>query len=163
MSAPPGFSLDVIRGEDPDVGTGRIAVAGELDGAGAPTLLSAFHELVSSGGVQLLTLDLSRLEFIDSAGLRALIEIEHEAGRQEIAFDVRPAPEAVTRLLELAGVAQRLRLVGDGPGRQAESDFLERTDAEYTRDALAPSGPARRSGSSWVMRWSSLCWQASSS
>jgi anti-sigma regulatory factor (Ser/Thr protein kinase) len=68
-----------------------------------------------------------------------LIEIEHEAGRRKLPLVVVPAPEAVTHLLQVAGVAQRLRLVGDGPTRPAELDFLERTDTEYPPDTLAPS------------------------
>lgn len=139
MSSLPAFSLDVTPGDVGGAGTSELAVAGELDGVSAPALLNAFHELVSGGRVQRLTLDLGRLEFIDSAGLRALIEIEHEAERRQIPLVVVAAPEAVTHLLEVAGVAQRLRLAGDGPNRPAELDFLERTDAEYTPDVLAPS------------------------
>jgi len=137
VSSPPDFNLEVTRGEAG--GAGTIAVSGEVDGAGAPALLEAFHALASGDKVRSVTLDLSRVEFIDSAGLRALIEMQHEADWQEVTLDVVPAPEAVTRLLEVAGVAQRLRLVGDGPRRPVELEFLERTDAEYTPDPLAPS------------------------
>lgn len=139
MSSLPAFTLDITRAPAGRPGAAGIAVAGELDGATSPALLEAFHELVSRGGARRLTLDLAGLEFIDSAGLRALIEIDHEAERREVPLDVIPAPEAVTHLLELAGVAQRLRLVGDGPTRPADLDFLERTDAEYEPDDLAPS------------------------
>jgi anti-anti-sigma factor len=135
----PAFKLDITHGEEGSAGTTQIAVTGELDGASAPTLLEAFHELVSSGEARRLTLDLGHLEFIDSAGLRALIELEHGAERREIALVVVPAPEEVTHLLQLAGVAQRLRLVDDGPSGPAAWDFLERTDTEYTPDPLAPS------------------------
>jgi anti-anti-sigma factor len=117
----------------------QIAVAGELDGASAPALLEAFHNLVSGGELGHLTLDLAGLQFVDSAGLRSLIELQHEAHRRDVQLVVVPAPEEVTHLLELAGVAQRLRLVDEVPGRTPESDFLERTDAEYAADALAPS------------------------
>jgi anti-sigma B factor antagonist len=139
VSSPPDFSLDVTRGEAAGAGPAAIAVGGELDGASAPALLEAFHELVSPGEVHRLKLDLSRLEFIDSAGLRALIEIEHDAQRREVPLVLVPAPEAVTHLLEVAGVAQRLRLAGEDPNEQADRNFLERTDAEYTPDVLAPS------------------------
>ena len=138
MSSSP-FNLDIARGEEGGAGTIQIAVSGELDSASAPELLEAFLELALSGEAQQMTLDLGRVEFVDSAGLRALIAIEQEAGRRDIALAVIPAPEAVTQLLEVAGVAQRLRLVDDGPGPPRELDFLERTDSEYTPDALAPS------------------------
>jgi anti-anti-sigma factor len=139
VSSVPGFNLDIARGEEGSTGTFQFILAGELDGASAPELLEAFRELASSGEVQRLTLDLGRVEFIDSAGLRALIEIEQEAGRQDVPLVVVPAPEAVTQLLEVAGVAERLRLVDDGPSQPRELDFLERTDTEYPPDALAPS------------------------
>jgi anti-sigma B factor antagonist len=136
VSALPAFSLDIIRGERDSA---QLAAEGELDGASSPALLEAFHLLASGGKLQRLTLDLGRVQFIDSAGLRALIEIEHEADRQGVPLDVLPAPEAVTHLLQVAGVAQRLRLMPEGPGHPAELDFLERTDTEYPPDDLAPS------------------------
>lgn len=139
MAALPAFGLNITRGEEGSAGATQIAVTGELDGATSPALLEAFYEVASGGEVRRLTLDLGRLEFIDSAGLRALIEIEHEAGQRKVPLVVVPAPEAVTHLLQVAGVAQRLRLVGETPPRPAELDFLERTDAEYPPDNLAPS------------------------
>lgn len=138
MRSLPVFSLDVTRGEEGTAGA-AIAVVGEIDGASAPALLEAFGELVSDGRIKRVTLDLSQVEFIDSAGLRALIEIDHVADRHELPLVVVPAPEAVTHLLQVAGVAQRFRLVGDAPRRPSEPKFLERTDAEYPPDALAPA------------------------
>lgn len=138
MSSIPAFNLDITRGEPGSAREVGIVVSGELDSASSPALLAAFHE-VASAGANGLTLDLAGLDFIDSAGLRSLIEIDHEAGRREVALVVVPPPEAVTHLLQVAGVAQRLRLAGDGPRRPAELDFLERTEAEYSPDDLAPS------------------------
>lgn len=139
MSAAPAFSVDITRGEASGPETVRIAASGELDGASAPVLLQAFQESLSTDQLQRLTLDLAGLEFIDSAGLRALIALQQEAEQRGLALVVVPAPEAVTHLLQVAGVADRFRLVVDGPTRRAELDFLERTDTEYSPDVMAPA------------------------
>ena len=91
MSSIPAFNLDITRGEPGSAREVGIVVSGELDSASSPALLAAFHE-VASAGANGLTLDLAGLDFIDSAGLRSLIEIDHEAGRREVALVVVPPP-----------------------------------------------------------------------
>jgi anti-sigma B factor antagonist len=74
-------------------GTWRVAsVRGDLDLATAPQLESAFEE--PDGHV---ALDLAKVRFIDSTGLRALVRIRE---RQERVVLVAPSP-VVQRLLSL--------------------------------------------------------------
>jgi anti-anti-sigma factor len=137
------FSLTVSAGEA-DAGAARVTARGELDSASAPQLLTAVHQAMAEGQTTELTLDLSQLRFIDSTGMRALIELEHTAADGRIELLVVPAPESVTELLQVAGVADRLSLVDQGLTPSAELDFLERSDLELAADKLAP-GRARAS------------------
>jgi anti-anti-sigma factor len=141
VSAPgPAFGLKITRGgEGPGTGSVQIAIEGELDIAGAPSLFEAVHKVLSGGAVGALTLDLTPLRFIDSTGLRAVIEIEQEAARREVPLTVVHAPGDVTRLLQISGAAEHLRLLAEDQIRPTELDFLERTDLELTADVHAPS------------------------
>jgi anti-anti-sigma factor len=121
----------------------RLTVAGELDSASAPRLLDAIRSALAGGRVSAVTLDLEGLEFIDSTGMRALVEIERELEQHQVRLDVVPAPEPVTELLHLAGVAERLRLVEDGQTEGPETAFLERVDIELAGDEQAPSHARR--------------------
>jgi anti-sigma B factor antagonist len=90
---------------DPD-GTARIVVVGEFDLAAAPTLRGVRDALRREGRSTIL--DLRGLTFMDSSGLRVLIE----AGRQcEAGWGVRlllPDGGPVRRLIAIAGVEHAL-------------------------------------------------------
>jgi anti-sigma B factor antagonist len=109
--------LDVVE-HDVD-GVRVVGVSGELDLAGA-VKLCARVDAARDAGRRRLVLDLTRLEFCDSSGLRALIgaaaEVRATAGRVVI---VPPVAGAVARLFALAGVEEILPLrssVSDGLG-----------------------------------------------
>lgn len=95
-----------------------IAVSGELDLASAPTLE---HELqqAESSDAEVLILDLRQLEFIDSTGLGLLVKAHRRSEESGRRFAVVRGSSQVQRLLELAGLEQRLELV-DSP-----DDLLE--------------------------------------
>ncbi len=137
--SPESFALEITGGAETGGGLVRITVEGELDGFAAPRLVEAVQAVAASNQPAEVTVDLSRLDFIDSAGMRALIQIEHEAERGQLQLAVVPAPEPVSELLEVAGVAGRLRVVEDGPAPRAELDFLERVDTELRADEEAPA------------------------
>jgi len=87
--------------EDGD-GVLRLSLTGELDLLGADRLTARLGELKSAATP--LRLDLSRLEFIDSSGLNALISTAH-AGRSNgwrLEVDRRVHPQ-VERVIELVG------------------------------------------------------------
>ncbi len=90
-----------------------VVVGGELDLASGPELERALQEILAQPGEQLV-IDLRQLDFMDSTGLSIIVRAHQhfvEAGR-ELAL-VRGSPQ-VQRLLDLTGVAARLRLV-DSP------------------------------------------------
>jgi anti-sigma B factor antagonist len=85
-------------------------LAGELDMATAPLLLSAIEgaELESAA---LVVFDLQRLQFIDSTGLRIiLLARERSQGRAQ-EFAVTPGSKQVQRLLSVTGVGDHLRTI----------------------------------------------------
>lgn len=86
---------------------------GELDLLGAPLLQEAI-DTAEAEAVAITVLDLSDLQFVDSAGLRVILAA-HERSRQngrELALT--PGGEQVQRLFTIAGVNDRLRII-DSP------------------------------------------------
>ena len=80
-----------------------LAVSGELDLASAPQLEARLKQL--RGERQTVELDLSKLEFIDSTGMRLLILAAADARQDGWNLAVRPelTPQ-VRRAMELASV-----------------------------------------------------------
>ncbi len=116
-----------------------IEVSGELDSGGCEELMDAFRGLES--GVRTVTLDLSAVTFIDSAGTRTVILIEREARDQGMSLVISAPPNEVTELLRTAGVIEHFQL-RSGVNRTAvdTSSLLERVELELPLD---PQSPAR--------------------
>lgn len=110
-----GFRLDV--GDVP--GATVIVIAGDLDIATAPQLVAAVEGLADRADP--LVLDLAAVTFVDSSGIRALLDTEKAAsvGGRRLAL-LRPAA-ALTRLLDLVDLRSRFvevdELDGDGLAR----------------------------------------------
>lgn len=86
-----------------------IWLRGELDRLSADELDTAVRELASRGPATLI-LDVSELEFIDSAGLRSLSRAHNlMLGAQHELVVRRPTP-AVLRLIELVGLHEVLSI-----------------------------------------------------
>lgn len=75
-----------------------LATAGEVEAQLAPLWNGGFHEVV---------LDLVQVTFIDSSGLRVVVEAGEAAERHRVAFTVLPGPPAVQRTFEVTGLAPR--------------------------------------------------------
>jgi anti-anti-sigma factor len=98
-----------LRFEVAQSGAGEpVRLTGELDLSSVPEFYERISELANGGR---LVLDLSGLTFLDSSGLRALLQLSQQAKDEgfELAL-VRPS-EVVERLLELTGVDRQLPLV----------------------------------------------------
>jgi anti-anti-sigma factor len=133
----PNFEIQVEPGGE--AGTRTIAISGELDSASCPQLTEAFERALGDGALNQVVLDLQGVTFVDSAGTRTLIWLEREAGERGVGLDVVPAPEEVTSLLRLAGLAQRVNLTPGGAESTELEDFLERIDVELQREPTAPA------------------------
>jgi anti-sigma B factor antagonist len=86
-----------------------IRVVGEIDATTADQLCTHLDDARQSGETTLL--DLAEVRFIDSVGLRVLLEATEKINRDDWAlFIVRPSRE-VLRLLEITDTANRLPVV----------------------------------------------------
>ena len=88
----------------------RIAVAGELDLSSALT----FDEEVRRAeecGKSTLILDLRRLRFMDSTGLRLIMSAQARARTRGRRLAIVLGSDAVKRIFRLAGVSSRLEIV----------------------------------------------------
>ena len=88
----------------------RITPIGELDLATVPALQHAFESAFSDGDVETIVVDLTKLAFIDSTGVRAMLDMaaacEH-ADRLRIVN----GSAAVVRLFDLTGVRDHLPII----------------------------------------------------
>jgi anti-anti-sigma factor len=93
-------------------GQTRIVLVGELDIASTESLE---QELASSEGDTqgTLVLDLRRVEFIDSTGLRAVIAADERARSTGRRFVVVRGSSAVERLFNVTQLDRRLEIVDD--------------------------------------------------
>src|SRR5437588_3707261 len=80
-----------------------IALAGEWDLSGAPAVRQAIERALTQRAERLV-LDLSRLDFIDSSGLHATVELAHRMAAQDIGLVIVPGSRAVQRVFELTGL-----------------------------------------------------------
>jgi anti-sigma B factor antagonist len=100
----PPFEVAVQR----DDGVATTVVSGELDLATAPSLSSTVAE---HGDARLLVLDLTAVTFIDSTGVRVLIEADRACAGSGSRLVVLAGDGPVRRMLELCELDGRLALV----------------------------------------------------
>ena len=101
------FTVDVGGGDDGTV----VAPHGELDLATQAELRAALERQAEHGSV---TLDLSGLRFMDTSGLRLILETAEASRRGEFEFAVLPGRPAVQRLFDVAGVTELVPFRNDG-------------------------------------------------
>ena len=102
-AAPTEFAVEEDRAAG---GIATLRPAGELDIGTAPRLERALLEGRSAG--DRVVLDLGRLEFIDSTGLRVIVKAVEAARRGRWELRLRHGPPAVRRVFEIAGVIEAL-------------------------------------------------------
>lgn len=89
-----------------------LAVAGEVDLASVHVLRSAISAALESGTAD-LWIDLSETEFMDSAGLHALVDARHDVRRLRRRLAIVCPPGPVRRLFDISGLAAVLPLHDD--------------------------------------------------
>ncbi len=82
-----------------------LVVSGELDAQTAPDLAAAIAKATDRDH---LAIDLGEVTFIDSSGLRVLLEAHNDRLAAERSFVLQRPSAAVSRLLEVAGVSDYL-------------------------------------------------------
>jgi anti-sigma B factor antagonist len=84
-----------------------IRAEGELDLATAEDLERELRRVESSDALSIV-LDLSRLQFIDSTGVRLLIKADMRSRADSNRLTLLRGPKAVQRVFELTGILDRL-------------------------------------------------------
>jgi anti-sigma B factor antagonist len=102
MPMPDRLVIDVI---DPT----SIALSGEIDAHSAPTLATRFETLPS--GDDDIVIDMAGVTFMDSSGLRVLIDLHQRLDGTSRRLVLRTPSQSVTRLLEVAGLADHFTIV----------------------------------------------------
>jgi anti-sigma B factor antagonist len=88
-----------------------LAVHGDLDVAVGAAFVKAVDEaLAAADAPAVVELDLGAVEFIDSSGLRALLEVQQSHGDRVRVGAISPA---VHRLLDLTGILDHFGFEGD--------------------------------------------------
>ena len=105
---PPGrtdIDLHVtIEGSPPER---TIRAVGELDLHTAPLLQDALRQAVEPG-VERIVVDCRRIEFVDSAGLRALLVARHELAASDVRVVVAEPSPALERVLDMTNLRASL-------------------------------------------------------
>jgi anti-sigma B factor antagonist len=106
-----------------------LALSGELELSSANTLQNACARLFERG-ISSLTIDLSKLMFIDSTGLAAIILAGKICERDGHDFWLIPGPRAVQRLFELTGLIDVLpfRERSDDSPAETEQGLLDQSE-----------------------------------
>jgi len=86
-----------------------LRVTGDLDLETAPQVLAAIEPHLA-GGTEPLVLDLSRLTFIDSSGLSALIRVHQRTTDAGRGLAIVPPAPPVAKVLEITGLDEVLPL-----------------------------------------------------
>jgi anti-sigma B factor antagonist len=95
-----------VSGAGPSV---RVTAAGEIDSTSAPVLRDRLDAILD-GGAQDVTIDLSGVTFLDSAGLCVLASVYRRAAAQERQMRVLASSRAVIRPLQITGLWELLQV-----------------------------------------------------
>jgi anti-anti-sigma factor len=98
-----------IEAHDHD-GLAHVVLTGELD---LSTIAKVEKELarVERDGPETVALDLSRVTFLDSSGLRVIVSADQRARRENRRFVVVRGPETVQRVFSITRLDEQLELV----------------------------------------------------
>jgi anti-sigma B factor antagonist len=91
-----------------------VTLRGELDLAALPVLGPELERLAGAPGFEAVVLDLRGLDFLDSSGLRLLVEADRALGDCDRGLVLVRGPQPVQRMFELTRMADRLDFV-DAP------------------------------------------------
>jgi anti-sigma B factor antagonist len=100
MSSDTLFTVHIEEADGTLLGT----VVGELDLLTEPELVGAFCQALDQTSATASVLDLTRVGFIDSSGLRGLFLCRDQAAAKGIGLSLAVDDGPVTRLFDVAGV-----------------------------------------------------------
>ena len=89
--------------------SGTVVAQGDIDLAGGPLLEAA---ILRREGAAPIVIDLEKVEFIDSSGLRSLLGASRRASDRGTTVVLRRPSSGVVRLLAITGTTDQFRLEG---------------------------------------------------
>lgn len=95
--------VTVSREIAPDGREIRLRIVGEIDMATAPVIDEAFSSALDDG-YERIAIDLSGVEFMDSAGLNALIRARNTADGRGVTLVIAELSNQARRLFEVSGL-----------------------------------------------------------
>ncbi len=93
-----------------DSASARLTASGEVDSSSAPTLRARLDEVLDKGVVD-LTIDLTGVTFLDSAGLCVLAAAHRRAVRGDVRLRVLATSRAVIRPMQITGLYDLLHVI----------------------------------------------------
>jgi stage II sporulation protein AA (anti-sigma F factor antagonist) len=102
----PGLRIEETR-DDEQV---RLALRGDLDLAGVGSAEAAIRDAMARPGT--VVVDLSRLDFIGSEGIRVVLRARERADDVGVALRVVAGDGAARRIIDILGLAERLGVEG---------------------------------------------------
>jgi anti-anti-sigma factor len=92
-----------------------VSLDGDLDMATAPMLADAVERVMADAPVAELQVDLAQVRFLDSSGVRALLQARRAAAERGAAFMVSRPGELVAQVLRIAAVDHLLGVEPPSP------------------------------------------------
>jgi anti-anti-sigma factor len=89
----------------------HIPLSGELDPVGAPAAEREIRAAIDAGA-DAIVVHLDEVTFLDSCGLRALLDATHAADEVGVDLRILPGPPQVMEVVEAARLLGRLPFVG---------------------------------------------------
>jgi len=114
---PEEFAIEERRG----AGCRTLALRGEIDVATAPTLEARVMEVCRDDAEEIL-LDMSRVSFIDSSGLNALLRLKEVCEEHGCELYLTPGRPPVERLFDITRLRNRLPFRREPRQPSAERD-----------------------------------------
>ena len=87
-----------------------VCIAGEIDLATIEQVIDAVHTALAARPRE-VHVDMAAVTFLDSSGIRILLQVHREAAEQQVVLRVVNAHQRVTKILEITGL---LELMQDG-------------------------------------------------
>ncbi len=114
VASPLSLGIQIVQYDDEAV----VAVDGELDIATVSELQREIEPLWARP-LNVLTIDLERVAFMDSSGLRTLNELRTRAEQSDVSFALFGVQPTVRRVLDITGMASFFELRDTSKSRRA--------------------------------------------
>ncbi|HEY8543655.1 MAG TPA: STAS domain-containing protein [Acidimicrobiales bacterium] len=99
-----------------------LSLVGDLDLHGVRLLHERLAEIRSGEPVEQVEIDLGRLAFIDSSGLQAVLVAREDLQRDGIGTRIVSVSPAVSRVAEIAGLAEQFAVPDEGGDDNRDGD-----------------------------------------